>query len=133
MESRKLKSPRKNQKLGTIVHLPARMETILKKVMLTLQSTSAYSHFRGGVMGSHADFMENCFKPKEYVYPSNSSKINNRHETFINPTQIYENKTPSIIFHPASIGDGPRPPRTPRTTKNHNFDKMLAPGAPGWR
>ena len=81
MESRKPKSPRKNQKLGTIVHLPARMDAILKKIILTLQAASAYTHFRGCVMGSNADFMENGLKPEEYVYPSNSSKIPNRHET----------------------------------------------------
>ena len=75
MESRKPKPPRKSQKLGTIVHLPARMDAILKKIILTLQAASAYTHFRGGVMGSNADVMENGLKPKEYVYPSNSSKI----------------------------------------------------------
>ena len=63
MESRKPKSPRKNQKLGTIVHLPARMDAILKKIILTLQAASAYTHFRGGVMGSNADFNENGLKP----------------------------------------------------------------------
>ena len=63
MESRKPKSPRKNQKLGTIVHLPARMDAILKKIILTLQAASAYTHFRGGVMGSNADLMENGLKP----------------------------------------------------------------------
>ena len=82
-------------------------------------------------MGSNVDFMENCLKPEEYVYPSNSSKIKNRHETFINPTKIHENKTPSMFFHPASIGDGPRPPGPLKTTKNQNFDKIWAPGAPG--
>ena len=131
MESRKPKSPRKNQKLGTIVHLPARMDAILKKIILTLQAASAYTHFRGGVMGSNADFMGNGLKPEEYVYPSNSSKIKNRHETFINPTKIHENKTPSMFFHPASIGDGPRPPGPLKTTKNKQIDKILAPGAPG--
>ena len=70
MESRKPKSPRKNQKLGTIVHLPARMYAILKQIILTLQAASAYTHFRGGVMGSNAYFMENGLKPKEFVYPS---------------------------------------------------------------
>ena len=89
-----------------------------KKIILTLQAASAYTHFRGGVMGSNADFMENGLKPKEYVYPSTSSKLKNRHETFINPTQIYENKTPSMFFHPASIGDGPGPPGPLKTTKN---------------
>ena len=64
MESRKPKSPRKNQKLGTIVHLPARMDAILKKIILTLQAASAYTHFRGGVMGSNADFMENWLNPR---------------------------------------------------------------------
>ena len=88
MESRKPKSPRKNQKLGTIVHLPARMNAILKKIILTLQTASAYTHFRGGVMGSNVDVMENCLKPEECVYPSNSSKIKNRHETFINPSKF---------------------------------------------
>ena len=122
MESRKPKSPRKNQKLGTIVHLPARMDAILKKIILTLQAASAYTHFRGGVMGSNADFMENGFKPEEYVYPINSSKIKNRHETFINPTKIHENKTPSMFFHPASIGDGPRPPLNPQ---NHEKSKFI--------
>ena len=102
MELRKPKSPRKNQKLGTIVHLPARMDAILKKIILTLQAASAYTHFRGGVMGSNADFMENCLKSEEYVYPSsNSSKIKSRHETCINPTKFHENKTPSMFFHPA--------------------------------
>ena len=47
MESREPRSPRKNQKLGTIVHLPARMDAILKKIILTLQAASAYTHFRG--------------------------------------------------------------------------------------
>ena len=75
MESRKSRSPIKNQKLGTIVHLPARMDAILEKIVPILQAASAYTHFRGGVMGSHADFMENGLKPREYVYPSNSSKI----------------------------------------------------------
>ena len=131
MESRKPKSQRKRQKLGTIVHLPARMDAILKKIILTLQAASAYTHFRGGVMGSNADFMENGLKPEEYVYPSNSSKINNRHETFINPTNVHENKTPSMFFHPASIGYGPSPPGPLKTTKNHTFDEIWAPGAPG--
>ena len=113
------------------MHLPARIDAILKKIILTLQAASAYTHFRGGVMGSNADFMENGLKPKEYVYPSNSSKIKNRHETFINPTKIHENKTPSMFFHPASIGDGPSPPRPFKTTQNQNVDKMWGPGAPG--
>ena len=123
MESRKPKSPRKNQKLGTIVHLPARMDAILKKIILTLQAASAYTHFRGGVMGSNADFMENGLKPQdyEYLYPSNSSQLKNRHETFINPTKIHENKTPSMFFHPASIGDGSRPPRTPQNHQKREF------------
>ena len=74
MESRKRESPRKHQKLGTIVQLPARMDAILKKIILTLLAASAYTHFRGG-RGSNADFMENDLNPKEYVYPSNSSII----------------------------------------------------------
>ena len=82
-------------------------------------------------MGSNADFMENGLKPEEYAYPSNSSKINNRHEAFIIPTKIYENKTPSMFFHPASIGDGPRPPGHLKTTKNPKFLKFGAPGALG--
>ena len=80
------------------MHLPARMDAILKKIILTLQAASAYTHFRGGVMGSNADFTENDLKPEEYyVYPSNSSKMKNRHATFINPTEIHENKTPSMF------------------------------------
>ena len=121
MESREPKSQRKNQKLGTTVHLPARMDAILKKIILTLQAASAYTHLRGGVMGSRADSMENGLKPKESAYPSNSSKIKNRHETCINPTKIHESKTPSMFFHPASIGDGPRPPGTLKSTKNRNL------------
>ena len=113
------------------MHLPARIDAILKKIMLTLQAASAYTHFRGGVTGSNADFMENRLKPKENVYPRNSSKIKNRHETFINPTKFHENKTPSMFFYPASIGDGPRPPQTPQNHENQNFDKFWAPGAPG--
>ena len=114
MESRKPKSPRKNQKLGTIVHLTARMDAILKIIILILQAAFARTHFGGGVMGSNADFMENGFE--EYAYPSDSSKIKNRHETFITPTKTHENKTPRVFFHPASIGDGPRPPWT---SQNH--------------
>ena len=121
MESRKPKSPRKSQKLGTIVHLPARMDAILKKFILTLQAASAYTHFRGGVMGSNADFMENGLKPKEYVYPSNSSKIKNRHETFINPTKIHESKTPSMFFIPRRLVMAPGPPGTLKTTKIRNL------------
>ena len=49
MESRKPKSPRKSQKLGTIVHLPARMDAILTKIILTLQAASAYTHLGGGL------------------------------------------------------------------------------------
>ena len=131
MESRKPTSPREHQKLVTIVHLPARMDAILKEIILTLQTASAYTHFKGGVMGSNADFMENCLKPEEYVYPSNSSKIKSRHEIFINLTNIHENKTPSMFFHPASIGDGPSPSGPLETTKNQNFDKIWAPGALG--
>ena len=82
-------------------------------------------------MGSNADFMEGCLKPGEYVHPSNSSKIKHRHETFINLTEFHENKTPSMFFHPASIGDGPSPPGPLKTTKNQNCDKIWAPGAPG--
>ena len=65
-------------------------------------------------MGSNADFMENGLEPEEYAYPSNSSKLKNRRETFINPTKFHENKTPSMFFHPASIGDAPRPLRNPQ-------------------
>ena len=96
--------------LGISQHKP---DAILKKIILTLQAASARTHFRGGVMGSNADFMENGLEPEEYAYPSNSSKIKNRHETFITPTKSHENKTPRVFFHPASIGDGPGGPRTP--------------------
>ena len=82
-------------------------------------------------MGSNADFMENGLEPEEIAYPSNSSKIKNRHETLINPTKNRENKTPFFFLHPASIGDGPRPPGPLKTTKNPNFDKIRGPGAPG--
>ena len=82
-------------------------------------------------MGSNADFMENCLKPKEYAYLSNPSKTKKRHETFINTTKSHENKTPSMFFHPASIGDGPGPPRPLKTLKNQSFDKIWSPGAPG--
>ena len=104
--------------LGISQHKP---DAILKKIILTLQAASARTHFRGGVMGSNADFMENGLKPKEYAYPSDSSKIKNRHETFITPTKSHENKTPSMFFHPASIGDGPRPPRTPQNHQKPEF------------
>ena len=103
--------------LGISQHKP---DAILKKIILTLQAASARTHFRGGVMGSNADFMENGLKPKEYAYPSDSSKIKNRHETFITPTKSHENKTPRVFFHPASIGDGPRPPRSPQ-----NHQKLI--------
>ena len=112
------------------MHLPARIDAILKKIILTLQAASARTHFRGGVMGSNADFMENGLKPEEYAYPSDSSKITNRHETFITPTKSHENKTTRVFFHPASIGDGPRPPWTPQNHQKTNFDKMLGPWGP---
>ena len=131
MELRKRKSPRKNQKLGTIVHLLVRMDAILKKIILTLQAASAYTRFRGGVMGSNADFMENGLEPEEYAYPSNSSKLKNRHETFINPTKSHENKPPRVFFHPASIGDAPRPPRSIKTIQKQNFIKFGPPGPLG--
>ena len=91
------------------------------KIILTLQAASARTHFRGGAMRPNADFMEYGLKPEEYVYPSYSSKIKNRHETFINPTKINENMTPNIFFHPASVGDGPMPPRT---LQNHQKTKF---------
>ena len=62
-KSRKFKNSNKNQKLYTIVHLPARIDAILTKIILTLQAASAYTHFRGGVMGSNADFMEKGLEP----------------------------------------------------------------------
>ena len=105
--------------LGISQHKP---DAILKKIILTLQAASARTHFRGGVMGSNADFMENCLKPKEYAYPSDSSKIKNRHETFITPTKSHENKTPRVFFHPASIGDGPRPPWSPLNHQKPEFE-----------
>ena len=132
-KSRKSKNSNKSQKLYTIVHLPARIDAILKKIILTLQAASVRTHFRGGVMGSNADFMENGLKPKEYACPSNSSKIKNRHESFLNPTKSHENKTPRVYFHPASIGDGPRPPQTLKTAKKQIFDKIRGPwGARSW-
>ena len=107
------------------------MDAIFKKIKLTLEARSAMTRFLGGVMGPNADFIENCLKPEEYAYPSDSSKIKNRHETFITPTKSHENKTPRVFFHPASIGDAPRPPRTPQNHQKPKFDKFWARGAPG--
>ena len=67
------------------------------------------------------------------MYPSDSSQIKNRHETFTNPTKIHANKTPSMFFHPASIGDGPRSPRNPENHEKSKFIKFGAPGGPGCR
>ena len=120
-KSRKSKNSNKNQKLYTIGHLPAQTRRDIEKIILTLQAASARTHFRGGLMGSNADFMENGLKPQEYAFPSDSSKIENRHETFITPTKSHENKTPRVFFHPASIGDAPRPPRTPQNHKKNEF------------
>ena len=52
------------------MHLPARIDAILKKIILTLQAASARTHFRGGVMGSNADFMKMNLKPKEFTFQS---------------------------------------------------------------
>ena len=112
------------------MHLPARIDAILKKIILTLQAASVRTHFRGGVMGSNADFMENGLKPEEYAYPSDSSKIKNRHETFITPTKSHENKTPRVFFHPASIGDTPRPPWTTQNHQKPDFHKIWGPWGP---
>ena len=79
-------------------------------------------------MGSNADFMENSLKPEEYAYPSDSSKIKIRHEIFITPTKSHGNKTPSMFFHPASIGDAPRAPRTPQNLQTIEIYKILGPG-----
>ena len=54
-------------------------------------------------------------------------KSKHRHETFINPTKIHENKTPSMFFHPASIGDGPRPPRNLQNHEKSKFIKFFLP------
>ena len=95
-ENRKLRIKIRNfTPLGTSQHKP---DAILKKIILTLQAASARTHFRGGVMGSNADFMENDLKPKEYAYPSDSSKIKNRHETLMTPTKSHETKTPRVFF-----------------------------------
>ena len=72
-------------------------------------------------MGSNADFMENGLKTEEYGYRTYSPNIKNRHETFITPTKSHENKIPSMFFHPASIGDGPRPPRTLQNHQKPEF------------
>ena len=82
-------------------------------------------------MGSNADFMENGLEPEEYAYPSNSSKLKNRHETFITPTKSHENKTPFYFFIPRRLVMAPGPAGPLKTTKNQNFDKNWAPGAPG--
>ena len=92
--------------MGISQHKP---DAILKKIILTLQAASARTHFRGGVMDSNADFMENGLIPKGYAYPSDSSKIKNRHETFITPTKSQENKTARIFFHAAFDFDTPGP------------------------
>ena len=121
-KSQKSKTSNKNQKLYTIVLLPTRIDAIFKKITLTLQAPSAREWCWGCVMGSNVDFKENCLKPKEYAYLSDSSHLKNRHETFIIPTKSHEHKTPSVFFHPASIGDAPRPPGTPQ---NHPKTKCL--------
>ena len=99
-KSRNSKNSNKNQKLYTIGHLSARIDAILKKIILTLQAASARTHFRGGVMGSNADLIENCLEPKESAYPSNSSKLKKRHETFIthNSNQISRKRDSEDIF-----------------------------------
>ena len=75
MESRKPKSPRKKSETRHHCASPSTHGCDIEKIIQTLQAASAYTHFRGGVMASNADFMEMCLKPEEYVYPSNSSKI----------------------------------------------------------
>ena len=57
----------KNLKLFTIVHLPARIDTIFKKITLTLQAPSAREGCWGGVMGSKVDFKEIGLKPDKYA------------------------------------------------------------------
>ena len=63
LKSRKSKNSNKNLKLYTIVHLPARIDAILKKIMLTLPAASARTHFSGAVLGSNAGFMETALEP----------------------------------------------------------------------
>ena len=57
-----------------MVHFPAPHGAIFKKIILTLKAGSAYTHFRGVVMGSNADFMEIGLKPEEFAYPSSPAE-----------------------------------------------------------
>ena len=90
--SRENRKTLKNQKNYTIVHLPARIDATLKKIILTLQAASVRTHFRGGVMGSNVDFMENGLKPEKYAYPRSPTHpcwTKNGSETSIDPTILH--------------------------------------------
>ena len=91
-KSRKSKNSNKNQKLYTIVHLPARIDAIFKKITLTLQAPSAREGCWGGVMGSNVDFKEIGLKPKKYAYPrcpTHPCWTKNGPETSITPTILH--------------------------------------------
>ena len=59
-KSKKSKNTRKNLYLFTNGHFRDPNDFIGKTVTLTFQARSANTHFRGVVMGSHADFVENA-------------------------------------------------------------------------
>ena len=91
-KSRKLKNSRKNQCFCTIGHPTARIDAILKKIILTFKAPSVRTHFRGGVMGSNADFMEIGVKPQKYAYPRSPTHpcwTKNGSETSIDPTILH--------------------------------------------
>ena len=51
----------------TMWHFLAPFELITSNYILILVAGAAYTHFRGGVMGSNADFMENGLKPERFI------------------------------------------------------------------
>ena len=53
--------------------------------------------------------------------------MKNWHETFISPTKLYQIRTHGVFFHPASIGDIPRAPRTPQNHQNPIYYKDFGP------
>ena len=74
------------------MHLTARIDAILKKIILIFKAPSVRTHFRGGVMGSNADFMEIGVKPEKYAYPRSPTHpcwTKNGSETSIDPTILH--------------------------------------------
>ena len=89
--AKKSKNSNKNQKLYTIVHLPARIDAIFKKIILTLKVASVRTHFRGGY-GLKCRFYGNRVKPKKYAYPRSPTHpcwTKNGSETSIDPTILH--------------------------------------------